>query len=103
MAKVYVHAELKIRIGGYDRFCEAMSRQVPILEGQGWKLLHAFVTVLGRVYKVIHVWELPEANAFFDVTGAWRGSDEARPFRDVGAEVIEEEMITMVLKTPYSP
>lgn len=103
MSKVYVHATLKIRIGGYERFCEAMAKQVPILESLGWKLVGAYVTALGRVYNVIDIWELPDANAFFDVTAKWRDFPEFKEFREVTPHVIEEEHVTMVTKVPYSP
>ena len=103
MSKIYVHATLKIRIGGYDRFCEAMARQIPILESHGWKLVGAWTTAVGRVCTVIDLWELPDANAFFDATGKWRADPEFQLFRAVSSEVIEEELVTMVTKVPYSP
>jgi hypothetical protein len=103
MSKVYVHATLKIRIGGYEKFCEAMAKQVPILESHGWKLLGAWTTALGRVCTVIDLWELPDANCFFDATAKWRATPEFAAFRAVTSEVMEEEHVTMVSKVPYSP
>ena len=103
MSKLYLHATLKIRIGGYERFCEAMAKQVPILESYGWKLVGAWVTVVGRVYNVIDVWEIPDANSFFDATDKWRQGPLFKEFRTVTAEVLEEEILTMVRKAPYSP
>lgn len=103
MGKVYVHAVLKIRIGGYERFCEAMAQQLPILEGYGWKLVGAWTTAVGRICTVIDLWEIPDANSFFDVTAKWRAGPEFQAFRAVTSEVMEEEMISMVTKVPYSP
>ncbi len=103
MNKLYLHATLKIRIGGYERFCEAIAKQVPILEGYGWKLVGAWVTVIGRVSTVIDVWEIPDANSFFDATEKWREGPAFQAFRAVTSEVVEEEVLTMVRKVPYSP
>jgi len=87
MDRLYVHAVLKIRIGGYERFCEAMARQLPILEGYGWKLVGAWTTAVGRVCTVIDLWEIPDANAFFDVTAKWRAGPEFQAFRaDLGGD-----------------
>jgi len=103
MSKVYVHATLKIRIGGYERFCEAMAQQLPVLEGYGWKLLGAWTTVVGPICTVIDLWELPDANAFFEVNAKWRETPEFQAFRAVTREVMVEELVTMAAKTPYSP
>ena len=69
MNSVYLHATLKLKIGGYERFCESMAQQVPVLESFGWKLLGAWVMVIGRVSTVVDVWEIPDANSFFEATG----------------------------------
>lgn len=103
MSKLYVHATLQIKIGGYERFCEAMARQRPILEGLGWKLVGAWTTAVGRVCTVIDLWEIPDANSFFEVTAKWRSGPEFKDFRAVTSEVLIEEHVTMVTKVPYSP
>ena len=103
MNELYVHATLQVRIGGYERFCEAMAKQLPILEGHGWKLVGAWTTAVGRVCTVIDLWKIPDANAFFEVTAKWRAGPEFKEFRAVTSEVLIEEHITMVTKVPYSP
>lgn len=103
MNKVYLHATLKLRIGGYERFCDSIAKQVPILESYGWKLVGAWVTVVGRVYTVIDIWEISDANAFFETTAKWRETPEFHEFRAVTSQVVEEEVLTMVRKCPYSP
>jgi hypothetical protein len=101
--KLYLHATLKLRIGGYERFCEEIARQVPVLESYGWRLVGAWVTVVGRVSTVVDVWEIPDANAFFDATEKWRETPAFAAFRAVTSATVEEEVLTMVRKTPYSP
>jgi hypothetical protein len=101
--KLYVHATLKVRIGGYERFCEALAKMVPILEACGWKLQGAWVTVVGRVYSVIDVWEIPDANTYFDATAKMRAHPGFAAIHETLSEVVEEEQVTMVRKVPYSP
>lgn len=103
MSEIYIHATLKVRIGGYERFAEAMARQVPVLESYGWKLEGGWVTKLGRVYTVIHIWKLPDANTFFEATAQWRETTAYQEFRAVTADVLEDEVLSLVGKTPYSP
>ena len=103
MEKVYVHARLKLRIGGYEEFCEAIKAQVPVLEGQGWKLVGAWTTVVGQICTVIDLWELPDANAFFEGLAKWRGSPDMAAFREVTSKVLIEEDISMMRKATYSP
>lgn len=103
MSKVYLHATLKLKIGEYDRFCESMAKQIPVLEGLGWKLVGGWVTLIGQVQTIIDIWEIPDANAFFDVTEKWKETAAYKEFKAITAEVLEEEMLTMVKKVPYSP
>jgi hypothetical protein len=103
MTSLYVHATLKVRIGGYERFCVALAKMVPILEGCGWRLMGAWVTLVGRVYTVIDLWEIPDANSFFDATAIMRAHPAFPAIHEVLSEVVEEEVVTMVKKAPYSP
>jgi hypothetical protein len=80
-----------------------MATQVTALEDLGWKLIGAWVTLIGRVYTVVDIWELPEANAYFDTTAKWRETAAFAEFRAVTQQVLDEEIVTMVVKTPYSP
>jgi hypothetical protein len=103
MTQLYVHATLKVRIGGYERFCDALAKMVPMLEAGGWKLVGAWVTRVGRVYTVIDLWEIPDANAFFDATAKMRAHPGFPAIHAALSEVLEEEVVTLVNKAPYSP
>ncbi len=102
MGKVYAHAVLKVRIGRYDEFCVAMAKQVVILEGLGWKLVGAWTSAVGQICTVVDLWELEDANAYFDVTAKWRSDPSFLEFRAVTKEVLIEETISLMLKAPYS-
>lgn len=103
MREVYVHATIKVRLGGYDRFCEVMAKQVPLLEQSGWELVGAWSTQVGTVCTVIDLWKLPDANAFFTGKAKWVSDPAFSEFRAMSADVMIDEVVTMVTKVPYSP
>src|SRR5579864_4639388 len=91
-----VHAQLKLRIGGYNKFCESMPKLVALQESCGWKLLGAYCTRLGRVYNIVHIWEIPDANSFFDAIENMTAKPAIYATFSGGlAETIEEENIAM--------
>jgi hypothetical protein len=98
---LYLHVTLKVRMDGYQRFCEAMARQVPIIESLGWKLVGAWVTSVGRLHTVIDIWEIADANAYHEVMRQVAARPDYQQFWDTLAETLEEEVVTMVTKAPY--
>ncbi|MBI1180830.1 MAG: hypothetical protein GC201_09750 [Alphaproteobacteria bacterium] len=100
---LYLHVTLKVRMDGYHRFCEAMAKQVPIIESHGWKLVGAWVTTVGRLHTVIDIWEIADANAYNEVMKKVAARSDYKEFWDTLAETLEEEVVTMVTKVPYSP
>lgn len=102
MSKI-VHAQLKVRIGGYKKFCESMAKLVPVQESIGWKLRGAYCTRVGRVFNIVHIWEIPDANSFFDALDNMVQSPVYPAFSGGLAETVEEENIAMCIKTPYCP
>jgi hypothetical protein len=104
MSKIYLHAKVKMRHGaGIERFVEAKAKQVPVLEGYGWRLVGGWAAISGRVYEVINIWEIPGADVFLETAAKWRASPEGQAFRAVTAEVVEEEVVTLLKALPYSP
>jgi hypothetical protein len=98
-----MHVTLKIRPGKLTRFCELLGVLVPAIERHGWKLLAAFVNVIGRRYTVVDLWQLPDANSVGSVLEIV-GQDAS--LADVVAEVdecVEEEVLQIMTKVPYSP
>jgi hypothetical protein len=99
----YLHATLKIRPGMMPRFNAVLAEMRPALEREGWRLVGAWMTTVGRLSEIVDVWELPDANAVADVLGAV--SHDPR-FPDWYAElsaVVDEEVLKLMTKVPYSP
>lgn len=102
-APVYLHVTLKVRMDGYQRFCEAMAKAVPIIEELGWKLRGAWVTSVGRLHTVVDLWELEDANMYASVMEQFAQHPYHQEFWQVLGETLEEEVVTMMRKVPYSP
>jgi hypothetical protein len=104
MTKLILHATLKLKHGaGIERFVEAKAKQVPVLESYGWKMRGGYAAVIGRVYTVVNIWEVPGADAFLESAAKWRTTPEGQAFRAVTAEVVEEEVVSLMRALPYSP
>lgn len=100
---VYQHVTLKIRYGKIAQFHEAMSHVVPVMENvYGWKLIGAWDMLVGRLFTVIDLWQIPDANAIQCVAGAYSHPDIV-PWVPTLMECIEEESFQLLVPAPYSP
>jgi len=99
----YLHATLKIRPGMVPRFNAVLAEMKPALELQGWRLVGAWMTTVGRLSEIVDVWELPDANAVADVLGAV-SKDPRFPvwYAELNA-VVDDEVLKLMVKVPYSP
>lgn len=100
----YVQATLKFRSSrGYERFCQVMGAQRANLERNGWRMIGGWVGATGRVATVTHIWQIDSPNHFIEGTSKLRDFPEFEEFRDVTSEFLEEEVLTLMRTTPYSP
>jgi len=99
----YLHATLKIRPGMVPRFNAVLAEMKPALELQGWRLVGAWMTTVGRLSEIVDVWELPDTNAVADVLGAV-SKDPRFPawYAELNA-VVDDEVLKLMVKVPYSP
>lgn len=103
MAPVYLHSKIKLRYGQLGAFNDAMAEAKPIVEEHGWKLVGAWSTVIGDLNEVHDIWEIKDANAVGAVMRSAFGDPAFRAVAAQFAEHIEEETLTVLTKTPYSP
>src|ERR1019366_7517400 len=92
MSTYCLHATIKVKHGKLQQFVESYAKQVPVLEGYGWKLVGGWTNVFGRVYTVVNMWEIPGADTFLETSAKWRDTPAGQAFRAVTAEVVEEEV-----------
>jgi len=100
---LYLQATLKVRAGKLEALSEVMKRVVPVLESHDWKLLGAWVNLVGRLNVVTDLWRVPAANAiptgFIALMQELDWPDISRGL----AECIEDETLQLMLRAPFDP
>jgi hypothetical protein len=99
----YVYANVKVRYGQLPAFYDAMVTVKRVMEGNGWRLIGAYSTVIGDLHEVHDLWEVPDANT---VPAAFAGAYQDAEFVEAAtriAAVAEREVLSLCEKTPYSP
>jgi NIPSNAP len=99
----YVYANVKIRYGQLPAFYERMETIKRGMEANGWKLIGAWSTVIGDLHEVHDLWEVEDANA---VPAGFAGAYQDPEFVEAAAglaDIADREVLSLVVKTPYSP
>jgi hypothetical protein len=98
---VYLQATLEVKAAGLSRFCDIMAETVAILEGQGWKLVGAFVQRTGRLHTVIDLWELEDFNHYDRALRALTAHPRFPHIKTVLEETVTTETVVFADKAPY--
>jgi hypothetical protein len=98
---VYLHVTLKIDATKRDIFYGVMAEAVPIIEELGWRFIGAWVDGVGRLNTVVDLWELEDANMYFDVMSAFSQRPEYPSIVARMNDTIDEEVVHMMSKVPY--
>ena len=98
---IYLHVTLKIRAEKRKMFYEVMEEAVPIIESLGWKFIGAWADGVGRLNTVVDLWELEDANMYFDVMSAFSKDERYPSIVERMNAAIEEEVVHMMSKVPY--
>ena len=100
---MYAYANVKVKYGQLAAFNEAMVTVKRVMEANGWKLVGAWMTLIGDLHEVHDLWEVEDANAVpAAFAAAYEDPDFVKAVTDI-AQVAEREVLSLVTKTPYSP
>jgi len=99
----FLHATIKIHPGCVPRFNAVLAQMKPALEAEGWRLVGAWITTVGRLSQVVDVWELPDANAVSDVLSAVRRNPRFPEWYEELNAIVDEEVLQLMVELPYSP
>ena len=99
----YLMATLKVKYGQQRKFYEIMNHLKPALEKEGWKLIGAYETAIGRLNTIIDLWEIEDPSAVTTTLAAIGRDQATRRWAAQLPEVIDEEVIQVMSKVPYSP
>lgn len=96
-------ATVQVKYGKVPQFCEILSHLIPILERRGWRLIGAYTTSVGRLFKVYDLWEIPDSNSFGSVLDQALEEPEFREWSAQLENCVEAEEVELLDKLPYSP
>lgn len=99
----YLLATLKVKYGQQRRFYEVMGHLKPALEQAGWKLIGAYQSAIGPLNTVIDLWEVHDPNAVTETLATVSRNPEFAKWAALLPEVVEEEVLQLMTKVPYSP
>jgi hypothetical protein len=98
---LFVLSTIKVRPGRIPEFCELMTRLVPIMEAQGWRLVAALTNLGGRLNVVVDLWQIPDANALPGGLVALMAALEWPDISRALAEYVEDEVIQLMSRLPF--
>jgi NIPSNAP len=99
---LYMHVTIQLVRGKYRLFAATMAEMAPVLEQEGWRLVGAFTSTVGRLGAVFHVWHVPSADGVVTALDKVRSHPDARRWEEAFAESIADEAMQLVRPTSYS-
>lgn len=99
----YLLATLKVKYGQQRKFYGVMSHLKPVLEKAGWKLVGAYENAIGRLNTVIDLCEIQDPNAVPATLAAASKDADFVCWAAQLPELLEEEVLQIMTKVPYSP
>jgi hypothetical protein len=95
-------ARIQLKYGQAALFNEVMSHLVPVMERNGWKLLGAYQTQIGRLWEVWDLWEVDDANHVRGVLAESQKDAEFLEWASRLPECVESEELRFLTKLPYA-
>ena len=102
-APTLIIATLNIRYGRHARFNEVFGKLLPLVQERGWKLRAGYQSIVGQLTKVVHVWEMQDANAAPAMMRSLAGDDRFPEIAAGLAEVVVDETLEFVVTAPDAP
>ncbi len=99
----YLLASLKLKYGQQPKFNEVMSHLKPALEKAGWKLIGAYQTAVGPLGSVVDLWEVNNPSAVTETLAKVGRDPEFAQWAAKLPRLVEEEVLQIMTKLPYSP
>ena len=100
---VYLQASIKLRPGKQADFVSMLNKLAPVLAKRGMRLLGSYGNLVGRLNTVIDLWEIENPNS---VPATLAEASKDAEFKEWAAhlpELLEEEVLQIMTKVPYSP
>ena len=99
----FMLARLQVKYGQVPRVTEIMSHLTPVLEREGWTLVGAYQTTIGRFHEVWDLWDIgADAGAIGTALDAARHDPDFATWAARLPEFVEQEETRFMEKLPYS-
>ena len=100
---MYTHVTIVLKYGQLPLFLETMPKVQAIVEAIGWVLKEALLQVSGRLFTVIHVWQLRDMNHYAEGLTVLAGHPDFPTLGEALGRIVESETITFAQPLPYGP
>jgi hypothetical protein len=100
---VYAYDTLRVKLGREADAARLMKELVPLLAPLGWRLAGAYHLLTGPTRSYVNIWELPDAQTFFDFPArAAASADIGRVYHALD-ECLEANELNLALEAPFFP
>ena len=101
---MFMRSTFTLAYGTVEQFEDAMSRIVPAMVEQGWRLVGAHRGVTGAVTEVSHLWELPDAASLTEAPlRAFRAHPELTEEFAAVSSILKDERLELLAALSYDP
>ncbi len=96
---MYLVATLELSYGGYTKFVEIAPIIRRAMEACGCTFLHAMMPVTGRMFSLIHIWQVPSIESLNSI-----GEDkDFAAILPILQAVVVRETLVFTVDAPYAP
>ena len=100
---IYLQATLELDYATLPAFLNIVPSMKRIVEGAGWEMIAGLITKIGCANTVIHLWKLPDMNAFDVGIQAMAAAPEAGKIYEEICKSGAKETLIFADAAPYSP
>ncbi|MPV88531.1 hypothetical protein GB882_07610, partial [Georgenia ruanii] len=103
VTQTFFMASLKLNYGALNAWNDAFQHLVPVFEELGWKLRGSYHTIVGDIFEVINIWQIPDANAIGEARKAARSHPAYLEYGTKLPALIDREDLAILESNPFSP
>jgi len=98
----YIHTKVSLKLGRLPAYHEMMAKLSPYMRRHGWKLVMALEPFISEFTELVHIWEVDEFGDIEKGLRACRTDPEAHALLAPMPELLHDEALKIMVKTPYS-
>lgn len=100
---MYLIARLELSYAGLMEFMTIAPKVREKMEAQGCRMLHAMLQQTERFNTIIHIWDVPDANAYFTAINSLQSDPDFPEIIAALGRSVVNETLALAIDTPYAP